>query len=201
MSQSVKKRADVVYQDFMVRAIHKWLLARAIRETIKYSQALLSRKINYHPSMINTYENGGKISKNSVHFRVRNLWRRRGDAYCFAICPAWRPKCFAFRYRSSHQKSKNLPPATFLHAFCLLKVQILSNKRKSKQHLAVLLAFWSGWQDLNLRPLRPERSALPNWATSRNMAEQVGFEPTDGCPSTDFESVPLWPLRYHSIYV
>lgn len=65
MSQSVKKRADVVYQDFMVRATHKWLLARAIRETIKYSQALLSRKINYHPSMINTYENGGKISKNS----------------------------------------------------------------------------------------------------------------------------------------
>ena len=58
---------------------------------------------------------------------------------------------------------------------------------------------WSGWQDLNLRPLRPERSALPNWATSRNMAEQVGFEPTDGCPSTDFESVPLWPLRYRSV--
>ena len=26
---------------------------------------------------------------------------------------------------------------------------------------------WSRWQDLNLRPLRPERSALPNWATSR----------------------------------
>ena len=26
---------------------------------------------------------------------------------------------------------------------------------------------WSRWQDLNLRPLRPERSALPNWATPR----------------------------------
>ena len=23
------------------------------------------------------------------------------------------------------------------------------------------------------------------------LAERVGFEPTDGCPSTDFESVPL----------
>ena len=26
---------------------------------------------------------------------------------------------------------------------------------------------WSGWQDSNLRPLRPERSALPGCATSR----------------------------------
>ncbi len=26
---------------------------------------------------------------------------------------------------------------------------------------------WSRRQDLNLRPLRPKRSALPNWATSR----------------------------------
>ena len=26
---------------------------------------------------------------------------------------------------------------------------------------------WSRWQDSNLRPLRPERSALPNWATPR----------------------------------
>lgn len=25
----------------------------------------------------------------------------------------------------------------------------------------------------------------------RDVAEWVGFEPTDGCPSTDFESVPL----------
>ena len=27
---------------------------------------------------------------------------------------------------------------------------------------------WSRWRDLNPRPLRPERSALPNWATPRN---------------------------------
>ena len=29
------------------------------------------------------------------------------------------------------------------------------------------------------------------WQKPRKMAEWVGFEPTDGCPSTDFESVPL----------
>ena len=28
---------------------------------------------------------------------------------------------------------------------------------------------WSRWRDSNPRPLRPERSALPNWATPRNI--------------------------------
>ena len=27
---------------------------------------------------------------------------------------------------------------------------------------------WSGWRDLNARLLRPKRSALPSWATSRH---------------------------------
>ncbi|MDB6061291.1 MAG: hypothetical protein JWM78_1394 [Verrucomicrobiaceae bacterium] len=29
---------------------------------------------------------------------------------------------------------------------------------------------WSGMEDLNLRPLRPERSALPDCANARNLA-------------------------------
>ena len=33
------------------------------------------------------------------------------------------------------------------------------------------------------------------------MAERVGFEPTWGCPPSDFESAPLWPLRYLSAEV
>ncbi len=31
------------------------------------------------------------------------------------------------------------------------------------------------------------------------LAERVGFEPTWGCPPSDFESAPLWPLRYLSV--
>ena len=41
---------------------------------------------------------------------------------------------------------------------------------KRKKHTeggAFRVLFWSRWQDSNLRLLRPERSALPNWATSR----------------------------------
>ena len=32
------------------------------------------------------------------------------------------------------------------------------------------------------------------------MAETVRFELTNGCPLPDFESGPLWPLRYRSLY-
>ena len=57
----------------------------------------------------------------------------------------------------------------------------------------------SGWQDLNLRPLRPERSALPNWATSRYMAEEVGFEPTSpfGLPHFEWFRIirSLWNIK------
>lgn len=63
MCQSVKKRADVVFQDFMVRSSHNWILARAIRETLGCSQSYMAKKIFQHASVVNTYENGGKISK------------------------------------------------------------------------------------------------------------------------------------------
>ena len=39
---------------------------------------------------------------------------------------------------------------------------------------------WSGWRDLNARPLRPERSALPNWATSRHGMDDIKF--ISNCP-------------------
>ena len=32
---------------------------------------------------------------------------------------------------------------------------------------------WSGWRDLNARLLRPERSALPDWATSRHDVNDI----------------------------
>ena len=35
------------------------------------------------------------------------------------------------------------------------------------KHFVVVLYLWSRWQDSNLRPPRPERGALPSWATPR----------------------------------
>ena len=47
--------------------------------------------------------------------------------------------------------------------------EIVGRVRKPEtRRTIVLLAVWSGWQDLNLRPLRPERSALPGCATPRS---------------------------------
>ena len=42
-------------------------------------------------------------------------------------------------------------------------------KNKKPQTLEFTAFFSSKRQDLNLRPLRPERSALPNWATLRTV--------------------------------
>ena len=58
----------------------------------------------------------------------------------------------------------------FLYARCPLRVQVPPNARKRKEsHFRETLSlfFWSEWRDLNPRPLRPERSTLPNCATPR----------------------------------
>ena len=48
---------------------------------------------------------------------------------------------------------------------------------------------------------RTERT-LENTGFSRvPLAERMGFEPMCDCSQTDFESAPLWPLRYLSVYV
>ena len=52
----------------------------------------------------------------------------------------------------------------------LPQVQVLFILINKKRYLSSGISFlWSRWQDLNLRPLRPERSALPSWATPRNI--------------------------------
>ena len=52
-------------------------------------------------------------------------------------------------------------------------------------------------------PFREERISLKTPSLYNNegvfMAETEGFEPSCRCRQTDFESAPLWPLRYVSI--
>jgi hypothetical protein len=45
-----------------------------------------------------------------------------------------------------------------------VEISVLSLDR---QQIDLLGEFWSEWQDLNLRPPRPERGALPDCATLR----------------------------------
>src|SRR5690554_681012 len=44
---------------------------------------------------------------------------------------------------------------------------------------------WSAWQDSNLRPLRPERSALPSCATRRSTAGIIRIQLTNSSPEPD----------------
>ena len=57
---------------------------------------------------------------------------------------------------------------------------------------------WSRWQDSNLRPLRPERSALPSWATSRKALKKrkTGFEPATPTMARWCSTTELLPHYY-----
>ncbi|MBQ2819601.1 MAG: hypothetical protein IJF14_04375 [Clostridia bacterium] len=59
----------------------------------------------------------------------------------FIACP---PKCFAFRYRTSHQKAKNLPQATFLTLFALSGSSPFQSIRKAKRVSLRLTPFCFG---------------------------------------------------------
>ena len=45
----------------------------------------------------------------------------------------------------------------------------------NRHYIFLVRLSWSRWQDLNLRPLRPERSTLPNWATPRQRNYYIIF--------------------------
>jgi hypothetical protein len=54
----------------------------------------------------------------------------------------------------------------------LRKVQ--SKKATGYQLLFCKKLFWSGWQDLNLRPPAPKAGAIPSYATPRKNKKQYG---------------------------
>ena len=46
--------------------------------------------------------------------------------------------------------------------------RVIANKKAAL--ITVRIMIWSGWRDLNPRPLDPQSSALPNCATARRLA-------------------------------
>ena len=66
-------------------------------------------------------------------------------------------------------------------ALCNLEI------KTQKSRVQIVLGFyWSRWEDLNLRLLRPERSALPNWATPRWLRKK------DSNPHKQSQSLPCY---------
>src|SRR3569623_990679 len=53
-------------------------------------------------------------------------------------------------------------------------------------------------QNVGQRTQRREIYSLYSRSYAQVLAERVGFEPTWALAPTDFESVPVWPLRYLS---
>ena len=103
------------------------------------------------------------------------------------VAPTWQNQVASPRYTRLRpllalwgKTSKKRPTGAFFLRFLLIPNRSLgTNKRpwvqikplqtkKRKAHPAdTLFSFWSEWLDLNQRPLGPEPSALPNWATPR----------------------------------
>src|SRR5437660_3442374 len=81
------------------------------------------------------------------------------------------------------------PPSTRL-----MSCAHIANRRLSR---IIGAKWWSEWQDLNLRPPRPERGALPDCATLRLKARlitRVGKWPQARSRSKDMTAQPATPV-------
>src|SRR5690606_12992357 len=85
-------------------------------------------------------------------------------------------------------------PSWSLHFLCLEKPRRLlarpsmstTGRTSGDNQIHRIEEKWSGREDSNLRPLRPERSALPGCATTRlqSLWDGPGFTPAKGQEST-----------------
>ena len=86
------------------------------------------------------------------------------------------------------------------------KHQIFGERKSPARNLRVETLDWSRWEDLNLRPPRPERGALPNWATPRKNTPEYRGIISFGCGTrirTQTNRVRVCCAtftQYHSIY-
>ena len=89
-------------------------------------------------------------------------WSRRQDV------EQWVQACVSTKIKrvTLFDSSKHNP--TFLGNTKTFHAALSSDNKKPWRTMPVTASDWSRWRDLNPRPLRPERSALPNWATPRN---------------------------------
>ena len=101
------------------------------------------------------------------------------------------PICGQIRYRTHPSSLKTLRRSVFLtlRASPRFKSCICKNRKQADARSACFL--WSRWQDLNLRPLRPERSALP-WAlkAKTNKLLRTSFAPILRKSALPYGSMP-----------
>ena len=68
-------------------------------------------------------------------------------------------------------RAKNVPPARFcgiLPPPCSNPATQIRYQKRKRTQKSVHFLFWSEWRDSNPRPLGPEPSAIPNFATPRS---------------------------------
>ena len=73
-----------------------------------------------------------------------------------------------------------------------------SSKKKKARH--TLLFSFSEWLDSNQRLRRPERRALPNWATPRNTQHRYYIKYPSGCQEERDYFMPPFPRFYYLFF-
>lgn len=63
--KTVKRRADDVFQDFMLLTHHNQYLCRAIREALHRTQAYFASHVHIHQTAISQFEHGEIMSKDT----------------------------------------------------------------------------------------------------------------------------------------
>lgn len=119
MAKSVKRRADVVLQDFMILTNHENFLCRAIREALHRTQSWMSNKVNLHQTIISSFETGERINKDTkklifdfIH-KINYECYERLDTddfilYCIRVMGNYMSICHEFGVTEDDERTKKL---------------------------------------------------------------------------------------------
>ena len=86
------------------------------------------------------------------------------EAFCRQLCSDMNVPLQVFHVQVSDRGSVEDAARRARYAAFALSASKAENKKRWKKSLPT---FWSGWRDLNSRPLEPHSSTLPNCATPR----------------------------------
>src|SRR5205823_12904663 len=75
------------------------------------------------------------------------------------------------------------------------RAHVVNEKRYDERAYGRALVNWSGWRDLNPRPPRPERGALPSCATSRRRTSSRATKAESSVPRQKLLPPPAAPGR------
>lgn len=119
MGKSIKRRADDVFQDFMVLTTHSYFLCRAIREALRRTQSYFANHVYVHQTAISQFEKGENVSKNTKKAIFDYIHKLNFDEYsnnqtddyilyCVKVMTNYMAICHEWGYNEDDELCKKL---------------------------------------------------------------------------------------------